>query len=235
MAVLVAIHQPNFFPWLGYFDKIRRADAFVFLDEADYPRAGSGGMGSWVNRVRIAVHGEPRWITCPVRRMPLGSPISAIRIDDSQRWRAKLMRTLDANYRRAPAFDATMAVLAPLIETQEENLAAFNMLAIRTIAAHLGIEARFVRQSELDHAGAATNLLISLVRAAGGDAYLAGGGAVGYQEDDKFGEAGVGLVMQKFAPQLYGDPARFMPGLSVIDYLMHDGRRLAAAFPEDEG
>lgn len=232
MAGLVAIHQPNFFPWLGYFDKIRRADAFIFLDQVDYPRAGSGGMGSWVNRVRIAIQGEARWITCPARRVPLGSPIGAVRIDDAQPWRSKILRTLDANYRRAPAFDAAMSVLSPLIETPEDNLATFNMHAIRTIATHLGIATRFVRQSELDHAGAATDLLISLVRAAGGDAYLAGGGAAGYQQDDKFGEAGVGLVMQQFTPQPYGDPARFLPGLSVIDYLMHDGRPLVDVFSE---
>lgn len=234
MSGLIAIHQPNFFPWLGYFDKIRRADAFVFLDAVDYPRSGSGGMGSWCNRVRVAIQGEPRWITCPVQRMPLGSPISTVSIDDRQAWRGKLMRTLEANYRKAPRYTQTIELLAPLIHSPISNLATFNIAAITAIATHLGLTARFLRQSELPHDGQATNLLVTLVQAAGGDAYLAGGGAGGYQEDLLFAESGLRLVTQGFAPRAYGDPTRFLPGLSVIDYLMHDGRPLTAALAASE-
>lgn len=226
MPSLIAIHQPNFFPWLGYFDKIRRADALVFLDAVDYPRAGSGGMGSWCNRVRIAIQGEARWITCPVQRMPLGSPISAAWIDDGQPWRSKLLKTLETNYRKAPCYARTIDLLSPIILSPEPNLATFNIAATRAIATHLGLTTRFVRQSELPHSGQATELLITLVKAAGGDAYLAGGGASGYQQDHIFAERGVRLVEQSFTPRVYGDPARYLPGLSVIDYMMHDGRPL---------
>lgn len=226
MPALVAIHQPNFFPWLGYFDKIRRADVFIFLDTVDYPRAGSGGMGSWTNRVRLAVQGEARWITCPLQRLPLGALIAEATIDDRQPWRKKLIKTLQANYARAAGFEAALALLEPLILSKEGNLASFNIAAIQVIAAHLGLDTRFVRQSELVHEGKATELLISLVKAAGGTAYLAGGGAGGYQEDHLFAEQGIQLVYQGFSPKPYGPPETFIPGLSMIDYLMHDGRKL---------
>lgn len=225
--MLVAIHQPNFFPWLGYFDKIRRADAFVFLDEVDYPRSGSGGMGSWLNRVRVRVRDEPHWLTLPLRRMPLGSPVSAARIDDGQPWRRRILGTLEANYRRAPRYDATMALISPLLADPEPALALFNMRAIGMIAAHLGLSTRFLRQSELAVDGRGTELLVRLVAAAGGTAYLAGGGAAGYQEDGIFAQSGIELVAQNFQPAVYGHPYPFIPGLSVIDYLMHDGRPLA--------
>lgn len=231
MTGIVAIHQPNFFPWLGYFDKIRRADALIFLDAVDYPRSGSGGMGSWTNRVRLNVQGEARWITCPLRRVDLGTPIGQVTIDDSQPWRRKLLRTLEANYRRAPRYGATMALVEPLIRNEESNLAAFNIAAIQAIAEQLGLSTRFLLQSELDGAGRATHLLTSLVKAAGGDSYLAGGGAAGYQQDEIFAEAGLRLIYQNFVPRCYGNPARFLPGLSVIDYLMHDGRPLEQASP----
>lgn len=230
MVGLVAIHQPNFFPWLGYFDKIRRADAFIFLDAVDYPRSGSGGMGSWCNRVKIAVQGEARTVTCPVRRVPLGSPILTVKIDDSQPWRKKLLKTLDASYRKAPNYLDAMTVLEPLIMAPQANLAAFNNHAIRTLAGHLGLRTNFYSQSELPHAGQATDLLVSLVKAVGGQAYLAGGGASGYQDDALLAKSGIRLESQNFKPRHYGDPDRFLPGLSVIDYLMHDGRTFEAAF-----
>ena len=228
MAGLVAIHQPNFFPWLGYFDKIRRVDTFVFLDVVDFPRTGAG---NWVNRVGLNVQGAARWITCPISRPGLGVAIREVVIDDSQPWRTKLLKTLDANYRKSPRFGQAMAVIEPIVMSPERHIAAFNMSAIRSIAKELGLSTRFLLQSDLESAGKATELLVSLVQAAGGDSYLAGGGAAGYQEDEVFGEAGLQLIYQNFVPKPYGDPARFLPGLSVIDYLMHDGRPLEQAFP----
>ncbi len=65
--MICAIHQPNFFPWLGYFDKISRADVFVFLDVVDYPKSGSS-MSSWVNRVMLKVGSQKTWVRCPVVR-----------------------------------------------------------------------------------------------------------------------------------------------------------------------
>ena len=66
---------------------------------------------------------------------------------------------------------------------------------------------------------------------AGGTSYLAGGGAQGYQEDDVFKGQGIDVVYQGFSPRPYGREERYVPGLSVIDYLMEDGRPLAEAFP----
>lgn len=215
---LVAIHQPNFFPWLGYFDKIRRADVFVFLDAVSYPKNG------WTNRVRVNVQGNAKWINCPVRRD--ADRICKAEIDDSKPWRAKLIKTLEANYARAPGFEKAISFLRLLIDAPHLNLAALNIAAIRSIAASLGLETRFLRQSELQYQGASNLMLTSLVRAAGGDAYLLGGGADSYHAQDVFDAAGIAVVRQNFVPVPYGPTERFIPGLSVIDYLMHDGRPL---------
>ena len=146
--------------------------------------------------------------------------IRFVHIDDAQPWRGKLIKTLEANYRRAPRFDGTIALIKPLIEYSTDNLCELNIHAIRSITHVMGLECRFVRQSELNAAGAGTELLVNLTKAVGANTYLAGGGAAGYQKDEMFGAEGIDLVYQNFVSEPYGDPSRFLPGLSVIDYLM---------------
>lgn len=217
---IVAIHQPNFFPWLGYFDKIAKADAFIFLDEVAYPKSGSGA-GSWSNRVRINIQGSPAWFGCPIRREPGTQLIRDVRIDDDQPWRKKLLKTLAMNYRRAPRYEQVIPVLESLILLDSDNLADFNVEVICTLCDVLGLKTQFFRQRDLGGEGAATRLLVDLVKKVDGDAYLCGGGASGYQEDHLFEENGITLIYQGFEPSIYGAPERFLPGLSVIDFLMY--------------
>jgi hypothetical protein len=81
---LVAIHQPNFFPWLGYFDKLARADVFILLDDAQYPKTG----GTWSNRVQLLINEKPAWVTVPVVRSYHGvRQIREMRIDEQRPWR----------------------------------------------------------------------------------------------------------------------------------------------------
>ena len=220
---VVAIHQPNFFPWLGYFDKLRRADVFVWLDDAQFEKSGSG---TWSNRVRLLVGGSPRWATMPVRRDYHGTrPTNQILIDDRQPWREKLLKTIELHYRKAAAFDEAFSVIAQLLEQPTDRLADFNRAAIAALAARVGIDAgKCVAASSLAIDARATERLVAIVRSVGGDAYLAGGGAAGYQDDGKFAAAGVELIMQRFEHPVYsqGRP-EFTPGLSIIDTLMHSG------------
>ena len=217
--MICAIHQPNFFPWLGYFDKIRRADVMIFLDDVAYPRSGSG-MGSWSNRVKIAVQGRAHWIGCPLRRYSGVKMIHEIVIGRGP-WREKIRRTLDINYRRDPGYASTIEIVDPLLNFETDSLVEYNINAVTTLAVALGLTTtKYYKQSEMGVTGASTQLLVDLVRSARCDAYLAGGGAGGYQEDDLFSANGVELIYQNYSPAPYGPPETFIPGLSVIDYLM---------------
>lgn len=219
MSGICAIHQPNFFPWLGYFDKIKIADVFIFLDEVDYPKSGSG-MGSWTNRVRLNIQGEAKWVGCSLRRFSGALPIKCVEISDASDWREKLLKTLHMNYARKPNFTPVMDTLYPLVTAPTNNLADFNIGAIKSLMLHLDLETKMVRQSELAVSGKGTQLLVNLTKEVGCDTYLCGGGAAGYQDDTLFAQHNLKLRYQSYQPTPYCEVADFIPGLSVIDYLM---------------
>jgi WbqC-like protein family len=220
---VVAIHQPNFLPWLGFFDKLARADVFVLLDNVQFPRTSKG---TWINRVKLLVSGQEQWATVPIVRAR-GSvlPIDEVRIDDGQPWRKKLVRTIELNYRRAAAFDDVYPLVSELVATPAERIAAFNERNVRRLAETIGLDTgKIVRSSEFPARGQSTDLLIELTLAVGGTAYMPGGDAYRYQEDGKFGQRGLELVPQEFRHPSYAQPVDpFVPGLSIVDALMHCG------------
>jgi hypothetical protein len=220
---IVAIHQPNFLPWLGFFDKLARADAFVLLDSVQFPRTSKG---TWINRVKLLVGGKAAWATVPIVRAEGSAlPIADVRIDDSQPWRRKLLRTIEHNYGRAPAFAEVFPLVEELLATPAERIAAFNEHNVRRLSDELGLESgKVVRSSEVPADGQSTDLLIELTRAVGGTAYLFGGDAYRYQEDEKFAERGVALVEQRFEHPTYPQAVEpFVSGLSIVDALMSCG------------
>jgi len=220
---IIAIHQPNFFPWLGFFDKIARSDVFILLDNVQFPKTG----GSWSNRVQLAINGKATWITMPVVRSYHGTRlIREMQIDNSTSWRGKLLKTVQMNYARAPFYEQMSPFFTDLVNNPTDSLADYNETVIRTLTAAIGLDtSRLVTGSTLDTEGAATDLLISMTRVAGGNAYLCGGGAGGYQEDDKFMAAGVELIYQDFKHPVYPqiNTESFIPGLSIVDTLMNCG------------
>jgi hypothetical protein len=224
MTRVVAIHQPNFFPWLGYFDKIARSDVFIFLDDVQFPKTGGG---TWSNRVKMLLAGESRWVTAPIHRTFQGvAQINEIEWADELPWRAKLLKTMSANYAKAPHYRDIMAWLEPLILQPEANLARYNMTAIKAIAERIGLRNdHCVTSSSLGAQGQASELLIDLTLKVGGDCYLCGGGASGYQDDEVFVAAGVELRYQSFAHPIYTQHGvrEFVPGLSIVDALMNLG------------
>jgi hypothetical protein len=224
VGTVVAIHQPNFLPWLGWFDKLARADVFVLLDHVQFPRTSKG---TYVNRVKLLVGGKDAWVTAPIVRAS-GSVqrIDEVRVDDAQPWRDKLLRTVQHNYARADAYDEIAPLVRDVLGRPTDRLAELNEHSVRRIAELLGLdESKFVRSSTLGVTSHATELLIELTKAVGGTAYLAGNLAGStYQEDEKFEQAGIELRSQRFEHPRYGQQVdEFVPGLSVVDALMHVG------------
>ena len=227
---VVAIHQPNFFPWLGFFNKIALADVFVILDNVQFPKKG----GTWSNRVKILVQDAPAWVTVPIIRSYHGVlPINNIRINETTQWREQLVKTIDLSYRRAPHFAQVFPSLADLVNQRTDRLADYNLQAILSLAEAVGLDTtKIVLGTTLNVEGRGTDLLVSMTKAVGGTAYLSGGGAQAYQEDDKFADAGIELLYQGFQHPTYPqrNDAAFVPGLSIIDSAMNCGFEFTADF-----
>ena len=221
-GAVVAIHQPNYIPWLGYFFKIAHADKFVFLDVVAYP------YGSFVNRNYIKTPNGPAWLTIPILKSGRsGQLIGEVETHNIHQWADRHLATLRSNYGRAPHFKETLALLEPHYRINTDNrrsLAEFNIGVICSIAAYLGVGAQFMRASELSVSGHKTDLILDICRTIGARTYLAGTGAKSYQEDEKFEDAGIAPVyspfLQQSYPQLFGE---FAGNLSVVDVLMNCG------------
>ena len=223
MPKTVAIHQPNFFPWLGYFDKIARADLFIFMDDVQFPKTG----GVWSNRVKLLIGGEERWFTAPIDRQYHGTRlINEMQFLQDNPWRFKLVKTIENDYRKHPFYSEVSAVITPLLLSPEGNIAEYNIHAVTTIAKVLGLDtSKLRRSSACVTTGVSNELLCNLTRAVGGNVYMCGGGAEGYQDDIFFGSQGVGLEYQDFQHPVYPQRGQtaFIPGLSVIDAAMNIG------------
>jgi len=196
---ICAIHQPNFFPWAGYFDKIRQADLFVFLDGVDYPKSGSGA-GSWCNRVKLLSMGQPAWYGLPIKRESGSQLIKSVHFANKKFHSDKLKKMLMHNYKKAPFYSDVMHLIEPLIDYETDNLADYNIHAITELSQLLGLKTQFIRQSALTYQSHSTELLIELLKEVGADSYLCGGGAFGYQEDHLFSEHGIQLIYQNYEP-----------------------------------
>ncbi len=224
--MIVAIHQPNYAPWLGYFAKLAHADIFVFLDDAQYSK------NSYINRVQIDARGKPRWLTVPVRYQ-FGDPISHVHAAEVG-WRETHLDLLQNYYRDARACGETLRFLRDAFgDLPVDNIALSNQALIEAIAGSLGLRLRFVRSSELvSGAERGDDRLIALLRALGRDVtYLSGKGGANYQNPEKFSTAGIKLIYSDFVHPRYDQGHDFLPGLSILDALFRLGiERTAALF-----
>ena len=221
-GVVVAIHQPNYIPWLGYFYKIAHADKFVFLDIVAY------SVGSFVNRNYIKTPTGPSWLTIPVVKSGRsGQSIRNVETHDIRQWANKHLAALRTNYGRAPHFKEIFTLIEPhycISGGNRLSLAEFNMGLIVSIVEYLGIRSQFLCTSDMDITGHKNDLILDICRTLGATTYLAGTGAMSYQNATEFEDAGIALLYSPFVqrnyPQLFGE---FTVNLSIVDVLMNCG------------
>ncbi len=217
MSLVCAVHQPQFLPWLGYFDKIDKSDVFVLLDNVQYKK------NEWQNRNRIRTVDGWQWLTVPVK-YHFGQKINEVEIDNSKDWRKKHWQALVTNYQKAPYFKQFHTFLEGVYTRQWQYLAEINIYLIERIVELLGINTAIKRASVLGVSGEKTTRLVNICLALGADTYLSGTGARDYLKEEEFSGQGIEVVFQEFQHPTY---TQVFPGfelnMSIIDLLLNEG------------
>jgi WbqC-like protein family len=217
--LLVAIHQPEHMPWLGFFEKMLRADLFVLLDDVQFSK------GDFQNRNRVKGRGGAQWLTVPVaQKFP--QRINEVEVAGDG-WRAKHWKTLRSCYARAAHFETHAAAFEEFYRQPWPKLSELNVAAIRLLASALGLETKFVFSSALDAAGRKSELVLDICKAVGASAYYSGRAGSTYLDAESFRRAGTEIVVQQFEhptyEQLFMKEQGFVPNLSALDLLFNRG------------
>lgn len=222
--VIVAIHQPHYWPWLGLIDKIDRSDLFIMLDTVQFERRG------WQNRNYIAGATEPLLLTVPVEQAGRDQLIHEKKIDNTRKWRQKHHRALAEHcYRKAPYWNEHKDEIAHLYQTEWENMAELAIATTRLLMRGFGIETPILRAGELgEFPGTKSELLAQICAKVGANTLLMGEGSRSYVDPQVTSHYGVDIAWQNFRHPEYRQHTRrstgaFLPRLAAIDLLLNAG------------
>jgi WbqC-like protein family len=212
----LAIMQPYFMPYIGYFQLIAAVDQFVIYDNIKYTKKG------WINRNRFLQNGKDTTFSLPLKK-------DSDSLDVCERElapdfdREKLLNQFRAAYRRAPYFDQTFPLIERVMQYPDPNLFLFLRNSIAQICSHLGITTKIMVSSEvdIDHQLRAQDKVLALCKALGATVYLNAIGGVELYSKKAFEDKGTKLQFIQSKPFDYvqlGDA--FVPWLSIIDVMM---------------
>lgn len=217
--MIVTIHQPQYLPWLGYFDKINSADIFVLLDDVQYKK------NEWQNRNKIRIANGWQWITVPVK-YKFGQKTNQVKIDNNRDWQKNHYKSLVINYNKATYFKNYEPFFETTYNTAWEYLVDINIHFIEHLVALLGITTKLVRASQLKLKGQKTKRLVNICRELEASIYLSGRGGKEYLVLNQFEREGIEVLFQDFRHPIYRQAYNnFEPFMSVVDLLFNYGHK----------
>lgn len=216
--MIVGVHQPNFLPYVGFFNKMALVDRFVLYDCAQFSR------NELHNRNQIKTPVGAQWLTVPVRHGNIRE-IRHTELDGSRPWAQRHLRTIHANYSRSPFFASYSDDVGRIYARKWERLSELNEAFIVFIARALGIDTSIAKASELRIGGrSASERLAEITVKSGGTAYLSGPGGPDYLDKTAFTE--VQLLLQRFRHPVYRQQwGPFVSGMCALDLLFNEGER----------
>ena len=217
----LAIMQPYFFPYIGYWQLINAVDRFVIYDDVSFINRG------WINRNRILINGAPHYITVPLVGASQNKRICDIAMQDTTRWRDKIERSIESAYGRSTCFTETFPEIRRQIRHESNNLAEFLAAHLVRMAAFLGIETEIVRSSRIygNSELRGEERIVDICEREGASSYVNLPGGRALYNAESFGIADVKLLFlsSRISPYRQRTP-NFVPNLSIVDTLVEVGK-----------
>lgn len=226
----IAVMQPYFFPYAGYFQLMNAVDEFIVYDNIQYSKEG------WINRNRILSNGKPSYFTIPLKKDSDFLDVRDRYI--SPEWKAGRKRALNKlteSYRRAPYFGSVYPMIESSFLSVEENLFEYIYDSLEHVRSFIGIKTSLVVSSSVaaEHNLKSTDRVISICHARRADNYINPEGGLGLYDREYFNHRGLKLNFLRSTGVTYQQyENEFVPSLSIIDLLMFNSIEQTRAFLE---
>lgn len=215
----VAIMQPYFFPYIGYFQLIHAADTFVVYDDVHFIKKG------WIHRNRILLDGEPYPLVLPIRKASQNRLISEHERALPDETVEKQLVLIRQAYRKAPYFDMAMPIIEKVLRYPEVNVARYLLHGLKEVAEYIGLQTNFLLSSELESTGElkGQERIVERCRQLGATHYINAINGISLYDAESFERHGIALSFLKSESEPYeqGD-GPFYPNLSILDVMMYN-------------
>jgi hypothetical protein len=215
MTRSIAIMQPYFFPYIGYFQLIRAVDKFIFYDDVNFIKNG------WINRNRILINKQAGYLTVQLKDASSFKPINCIEFTDN---RKKLKKTIEQAYKRAPYFDSAWPVISACLDFKTNFISELAIYSVEQVSIYLNLNTHFeisskeyTQTKELER----TERIKEICRINNASQYINPIGGVDLYGKNDFATIGVNLCFIKSKDIDYiQNNIKFIPWLSIIDVMM---------------
>lgn len=226
----VAIMQPYFYPYIGYFHLINAVNKFIVFDDVNFIKKG------WINRNQILLNGISHLFTLSIKEISQNKKINESFIFEPNDSKFKVLNLIRNAYKEAPFFIENIDLLESLILSSEENIAIYNLKNLSGLSSYLGMTTEFQLSSKVPHDMGAKGQekILSILTSLEANAYVnAINGQALYSADD-FVKKKISLNFIKSMPIAYKQGKNpFVPNLSIIDVLMYAGKQRTQDFIKD--
>ena len=214
----IAIMQPYFFPYIGYFQLLNHVDTFVVYDDIEYTKKG------WINRNRILQNGQPATITIPIKKDSDFLAVNQRYVSDSwNKERKKLLNKIREAYRKAPYSSQVLPMVEECINYDDPNLFQFVFHSIEAVCDYLDIQTQLIKSSSIEYNQElkGQEKVIAICKSLGAKKYVNPIGGVELYDKQDFADQAIDLSFlgAKNIPYPQFDH-EFVPFLSIMDVLM---------------